>query len=235
MWANSVWGFFGLTVTFTLAALGLPAELVWLRPWFLGAAATCFVASMAVLMWPLSKGKRVAPTLRRLRIMSATTVGILLIALGAVIVVYDAVQSTLDRYVRPRVLTEAQFEAIKNYLLPHDHFRADVYFTYPDRETEEYSARIMLALHAGGWDSDRRGVEGKMPTGESIQQGLALRIVYGPNFPGGTPKKVRLLQEAFAKANVPIPSSYGTHNATTVANGDAEVQILVGKRPMVVE
>jgi hypothetical protein len=53
MWANSVWGFFGLAVTLGLAVLGLPPDLLWMRPWFLYGAATSFFLSVGVLCWPL--------------------------------------------------------------------------------------------------------------------------------------------------------------------------------------
>jgi hypothetical protein len=51
--ANSVWGFFGLAVTLGLAMLGLPGDLLWLRPWFLYGAAISLVLSIGTLFWPL--------------------------------------------------------------------------------------------------------------------------------------------------------------------------------------
>jgi hypothetical protein len=53
MWANSVWGFFGLSVTMGLAVIALPPDLLWLQPYFMVAAILSFVASIAVLCWPL--------------------------------------------------------------------------------------------------------------------------------------------------------------------------------------
>src|SRR5882724_8264791 len=53
MWANSVWGFFGLSVTLGIAVLGLPPGVAWLRPWFLIAATISFAVSIITLCWPL--------------------------------------------------------------------------------------------------------------------------------------------------------------------------------------
>jgi hypothetical protein len=53
MWANSVWGFFGLAVTLGLAVLGQPHDLLWMRPSFLLGAGVSFILSVAILCWPL--------------------------------------------------------------------------------------------------------------------------------------------------------------------------------------
>jgi hypothetical protein len=61
MWANSVWGFFGLAVTLGLAVIGLSPDWNWLRPYFLGSAAFSLIVSLVILCWPLrSKERRVA-------------------------------------------------------------------------------------------------------------------------------------------------------------------------------
>ena len=52
MWANSVWGFLGLAVTFVLAVLGLSEANAWLRPWLFTASAGCGLASVVTLLWP---------------------------------------------------------------------------------------------------------------------------------------------------------------------------------------
>jgi hypothetical protein len=56
MWANTVWGFLGLAAAMGLAALSLPPEYFWLRPWFFGAAVGLLVASVISLSWPLFFG-----------------------------------------------------------------------------------------------------------------------------------------------------------------------------------
>jgi hypothetical protein len=52
MWANSVWGFFGLAVTLALATLGLPEWLAFLRPWFIGATGISLITATCTLCWP---------------------------------------------------------------------------------------------------------------------------------------------------------------------------------------
>lgn len=162
--------------------------------------------------------------------------GVLIIVVGVVVLFIGLHEASLNKYIKPRMLTGAQAETIRSYLLPHDHFRADVYFYYPDSETEEFATQIMNALHAAGWDSERRAAtDGKLPTGEILVQGISLKMAYGKNYPGGTAKKVRLIEEAFTKAHLVIGSSYGSHNLPNVAEGDVELMILVGRRPVVVE
>jgi hypothetical protein len=59
MWANSVWGFFGLGVTFALARVGMIWEsgYGWLGHWFTGLSALCFVVSGMILVWPFVERK----------------------------------------------------------------------------------------------------------------------------------------------------------------------------------
>ena len=51
MYANTCWGFLGLAVTFGLAVLGLPANYLWLRPYFIEAAVLSGGISVALFLW----------------------------------------------------------------------------------------------------------------------------------------------------------------------------------------
>jgi hypothetical protein len=53
MWANSVWGLLGFSVTFGIAGLLLTSDQIWLLPYLLGVAISCGVLSALVLFWPL--------------------------------------------------------------------------------------------------------------------------------------------------------------------------------------
>jgi hypothetical protein len=53
MWANTVWGFLGLSATLGVAIMGLSPDYAYLRPWFSSAAIVFFLASLITLCWPL--------------------------------------------------------------------------------------------------------------------------------------------------------------------------------------
>ena len=54
MWANTVWGFIALAVTFGFAGLnGLAPEWAWLRPWLFLASAISCIGFVVSLCWPL--------------------------------------------------------------------------------------------------------------------------------------------------------------------------------------
>jgi hypothetical protein len=61
MWANSVWGFFSLSVSLALATLGLPSEYAFLQPWFLRAAGISLFISGVIFCKPLVRN-RLFPT-----------------------------------------------------------------------------------------------------------------------------------------------------------------------------
>jgi hypothetical protein len=52
MWANTVWGLIGLSVTCWLATFNLSPESVWLRPWLLEAAGLSGLSAIACFCWP---------------------------------------------------------------------------------------------------------------------------------------------------------------------------------------
>jgi hypothetical protein len=57
MWANSVWGLFGLGVTFAMARLGMiwTSGHDWIGPWLTRASVICFALSVIVLFYPFLK------------------------------------------------------------------------------------------------------------------------------------------------------------------------------------
>lgn len=52
MWANSVWGFLGISISCAVTAIGLSPQYLWLRPFFVSAAGVSFFSSLALLIWP---------------------------------------------------------------------------------------------------------------------------------------------------------------------------------------
>lgn len=61
MWSSSVWGFFGLGVTFALARVSMiwTQGHEWIGPWLSGASGACFVVSLVVLLAPLMQARKV--------------------------------------------------------------------------------------------------------------------------------------------------------------------------------
>jgi hypothetical protein len=57
MWANSVWGFFGLGITLGLAGLSLPQSYFWLQPYFAFGAIGAGIASVLTFCWPVVRRK----------------------------------------------------------------------------------------------------------------------------------------------------------------------------------
>jgi hypothetical protein len=52
MYANTCWGFLSLAVSLGLAVFGLPADYVWLQPYFVWGAIVCALVSFALFGWP---------------------------------------------------------------------------------------------------------------------------------------------------------------------------------------
>jgi hypothetical protein len=128
-------------------------------------------------------------------------------------------KAAFDKYVKPRDITEQQFDALVAYLLPRDHHSLRIIFAAPDDEAAHYADRLARAIRKGGWD-----VPGLVSQDKPMAPGLTIQTWFAPN-DRVAGKAAELLQEALAEAQIPIT---GTGSGGGV--NESVVELRIGPR-----
>ncbi|RWE25221.1 MAG: hypothetical protein EOS41_12295 [Mesorhizobium sp.] len=131
----------------------------------------------------------------------------------------------VDGHLRPRGLSQTQYEALIAYLLPREKADIDICYTNGDQEAEQFAYRFLSAFNEAGWTAEiKASLDGKLPNGLPLQTGLA--IVATADSSGQ--KLSRSLARAMEMARIPVGGHSFAPNNMDKPN---KLFLHVGRRP----
>jgi len=137
----------------------------------------------------------------------------------------DALQSDINKFIKPRELSDAQAKIITDFLLPRTKYTVQIFFS-PSDEANSYAGQLMSAFKAADWDIVGKGIHRvasrpDLPSHEGV--GIYAALPQGSKASG---KAFDLASEALAKAQVKHRGS-----GSLLSETDTEyVVIVIGPR-----
>lgn len=201
-------------------------------------AAVCIAVLFGLLWlarWHWNRRKEGKPGVEPVQVIAA---GFVIVAAGFVWQAFyppvsradmEALQAGFDKFVKPRELSAEQAAIIVEYLLKRPPAeKIDIVFWHPDEEAQHYAAKLNMPFLKADWKPTLRAVmDGKLPNGNVIKDGVTFFVEYAPNNRENS-RILRVAEEAFQAAKVHFS---GMNSWTNPEATETKVLICIGHRP----